>query len=129
MSLGFCPNPNPDLTLTLFPPSLLPQIEFGLVPAYSAADLGEEDPAWGTRAGRFDHEVKLALAGAMGVQPQLMRRKIPLLMALIIRAVAGEAKRQGVVNLDELNDAKLVQLLPGDKVLQGLLKLWQAVAI
>jgi len=65
----------------------------------------------------------------MGVQPQLSRRKMPLLMALIIRAVVDEAKRQGVVNLDELDDAKLVQLLPGDKVLQESLKLWQAVAI
>ena len=102
MSLGFCPNPNPTLTLTLLPPSLLPQIKFGLVPAYSAADLEEEDPAWGTRVGRFDHEYKLALAEAMGVQPQLSRRKMPLLMALIIRAVVDKAKRQGVVNLDEL---------------------------
>ena len=54
---------------------------------------------------------------------------MPLLMALIIRAVVDEAKRQGFVNLDEIDDAKLAQLLPGDKVLQESLKLWQAVTI
>ena len=69
------------------------------------------------------------LAEAIGVQPQLSRRKMPLLMALIIRAVVDEAKRQGVVNLDELDDAKLTQLLLGGRVLQGPLKPWQAVAI
>ena len=62
MSLGFCPNPNPNPALALLPPSLLPQIKSGLVPAYSAADLEEDDPVWGTRVGRFDHEYKLALA-------------------------------------------------------------------
>ena len=129
MSLGFCPNPNPTLTLTLLPPSLLPQIKFGLVSAYSAADLEEEDPAWGTRVGRFDHEYKLALAEAMCVQPELPRRKMPLLMALIIRAVVDKAKRQGVVNLDEPDDTRLAQLLPGGKVLQEPLKLWQALTI
>ena len=46
-----------------------------------------------------------------------------------MRAVVDEAKRQGFVNLDELGDAKLAQLLPGDKVLHGSLKPWQAVTI
>ena len=105
----------------------MPQIKFGLAPAGSAADLEEEDPAWATRVLRFDPEYKFALAEAMGVQPQLSRRKMPHLMAHIVRAVVDEAKRQGVVNLDELDDAKLVQLLPGDKVLQESLELWQAV--
>jgi len=69
------------------------------------------------------------LAEAIGVQPQLPRRKMPLLMALIIQAVVDEAKWQGVVNLDELDDARLAHLLPGDRVLQEPLKPWQAVAI
>ena len=102
----------------------MPQIKFGLAPAGSAADLEEEDPAWATRVLRFDPEYKFALAEAMGVQPQLSRRKMPHLMAHIVRAVVDEAKRQGVVNLDELDDAKLVQLLPSDKVLQESLELW-----
>ena len=49
----------------------------------------------------------------MSAQPHLSRRKMPPLMALTVRAVVDEAKRQGVVNLDELDDAKLVQLLLG----------------
>ena len=69
------------------------------------------------------------MAEAIGVQPQLPRRKMPLLMALIIQAVVDEAKWQGVVNLDELDDARLAHLLPGDKVLQEPHKPWQAVAI
>ena len=105
----------------------MPQIKFGLAPAGSAADLEEEDPAWATRVLRFDQEYKFALAEAMGVQPQLSRRKMPHLMAHIVRAVVDEAKRQGVANLDEPDDAKLVQLLPSDKVLQESLELWQAV--
>jgi len=79
----------------------MPQIKFGLAPAGSAADLEEEDPAWATRVLRFDQEYKFALAEAMGVQPQLSRRKMPHLMAHIVRAVVDEAKRQGVVNLAE----------------------------
>ena len=50
------PNLTQNQTQTLHPPSLLPQIKSGLVSAYSAADLEEEDPAWGTRVDRFDHE-------------------------------------------------------------------------
>jgi hypothetical protein len=67
----------------------MPQIKFGLAPAGSAADLEEEDPAWATRVLRFDPEYKFALAEAMGVQPQLSRRKMPHLMAHIVRAVVG----------------------------------------
>ena len=52
------------------------------------------------------------MAEAMGLQPQLSRRKTPHLMAQIVRAVVDEAKRQGAVNLDELDDAKLAQLPP-----------------
>ena len=63
------------------------------------------------------------------MQPQLSRRKMPLLMALITRAVVDETKRQGSVNLDELGNARLVKLLPGGKMLQKPLKLWKAVAI
>jgi len=105
---------------------LLPQIKLGLVPADSADDLKEEDPAWGTRVRRFDDEYKFALAETMAAQPHLSRRKMPPLMALAIRAVVDEAKRQGVANLDEPDDAKLAQLLPGDKVLEVPLKHWQA---
>ena len=96
----------------------MPQIKFGLAPAGSAADLEEEDPAWATRVLRFDPECKFALAEAMGVQPQLSRRKMPPFMAHLVRAVVDEAKRQGVVNLDELDDAKLAQLLPSEMALQ-----------
>ena len=90
-------NPNLALTLTLalLPPSLLTHTMPGLVPADSAANLTEEDPAFGTRVGRFDPEYKSALAESMGAQPNPSRRKMPLFMALAVRAVVDEAKRQG----------------------------------
>jgi uncharacterized protein YfaQ (DUF2300 family) len=73
----------------------MPQIKFGLAPAGSAADLEEEDPAWATRVLRFDPEYKFALAEAMGVQPQLSRRKMPTTgsaaAALAAAAVAAAA--------------------------------------
>ena len=69
----------------------MPQIKFGLAPAGSAADLEEEDPAWATRVLRFDPEYKFALAEAMGVQPQLSRRKMPHLMATSRACTTGSA--------------------------------------
>ena len=106
------------VTLTLPPRSLLPQIKSGLVPAGSAANLEEEGTAWATRVVRFNPEYKFALAEAVGVQPQLSRRKMPHLMAQFVREVADEARRQGAVNLDGLGDARLAQLLPSEEALQ-----------
>ena len=89
------PNLTQTQTQTLLPPSLLPQIKFGLVPADSDADLEEEDPAWATRVVRFGPEYKFALTEAMGAHPQLSRHKMPHLMAQIVRAVVNRCALLG----------------------------------
>jgi hypothetical protein len=52
------------------------------------------------------------VASAFGVETSLSRRKMPLLMAIITKAVIQEAASRGITTLDELTDEKIAERRP-----------------
>jgi hypothetical protein len=60
------------------------------------------------------------VASAFGVETPLSRRKKPLLMAIITKAVIQEAASRGITTLDELNDEKIAELMPSENTIRVL---------
>ena len=74
----------------------------------------------------FTSEYLYLLASAWGVETSLSRRKMPLLMAIITKAVVQEATSRGIERLDELTDEKIAELMPSENTIKKAIEDWQA---
>jgi hypothetical protein len=64
------------------------------------------------RASDFSPEYLYAVASAFGVETSLSRRKMPLLVAIITKAVIQEAASRGITTLGEVTDEKIAERKP-----------------
>jgi hypothetical protein len=79
---------------------------------------GEAKASQGPIGGEYSSEYLFKLASAWGIETNLSRRKMPLLMALIVKAVVEEAAARGIKELDQLNDEQIAALVPSENTLK-----------
>jgi hypothetical protein len=77
------------------------------------------------RITEFSPEYLYLLASALGIEPSMSRRKLPMLACLIAKAVVGEAAAKGLTRLSELTDEQITALVPSENSLKKGMELWQ----